>query len=208
MKLELLIFAATLVLLNLGLLTGVVSENLVLLPNRIADGEWWRLFSFAWAHNSLYHLVLDGSAFLFLYQNLKSRRTVRIAQLVTCILFSGIVPVLFSPEIKEIGLCGLSGVAHGLMAISAVEAILANETEGQKFGWLLLLGLGAKVAFEIAKGQMLFQSWHLGNVGIPIPSCHLGGLLGGILSGCFLTDSALRDIAQRRWLRHSLLRQQ
>jgi rhomboid family GlyGly-CTERM serine protease len=207
MKLELLIFAATLVLLNLGLLTGVVSENLVLLPNRIADGEWWRLFSFAWAHNSLYHLVLDGSAFLFLYQNLKSRRTLRIAQLVTCILFSGIVPVLFSPEIKEIGLCGLSGVAHGLMAISAVEAILANELEARSFGWLLLLGLGAKVAFEMASGRMLFQSWHMGNVGIPIPSCHLGGLFGGILSGCFLTDSALRDIAQRRWLRHSLLRQ-
>src|SRR5262245_56517150 len=94
-----------------------------LFPSALSHGEVWRWFTYPWAHVSIYHLVLDATAFFFLYDMLRGSAPVRLFHLVCSILFSGLFPVLLDSRLESIGLRGLSGVAHGLMMVIALQGI-------------------------------------------------------------------------------------
>jgi hypothetical protein len=131
-------------------------------------------------HVSRYHLLLDGAAFLLLYQGLEAPSFVRrLSYVLGAAAGSLLLPVLCSPEIGELGLCGLSGLAHGLMAISALE--LYGHSRHKKLGAGLLIGLLAKTAWELWTGAAFLQHWHFGDIGQPIVTTHAGGVLGGLL---------------------------
>jgi hypothetical protein len=87
------------------------------------------------------------------------------------------------PEIATLGLRGLSGVAHGLMAVVCLQRISSSSRDSNEFlAYIAVLaGLVAKCLFESLTGNALLASWHLGNVGTPIAVCHAGGLLGGLM---------------------------
>src|SRR5947208_11677834 len=73
MRFELSALAAIIVLVNLPLLHGACAVDLIFLPDRVAAGEWWRVFTHWSVHVSGYHLLLDAAAFLILYQGLVGR---------------------------------------------------------------------------------------------------------------------------------------
>lgn len=172
--------------LLLGLLAGT---NLLatfspiplhLTPDAFAPCDLWRWLTFPWLHVSLYHLLLDASAFFLLYTALKCDLVRRLQHLLFCGLFSGLLPLLLDPRIETLGLCGLSGVAHGLMLICGFEA--ATRKHSRMLGLVMWGSVLGKAVCEQISGIVLFSGQHLGNIGTPIPSCHLGGVLGGLLS--------------------------
>ncbi len=172
-----------LALCNLGLIKGVPATNLIFAPEAVASGEWWRLLTWPFVHVSPYHLLLDGIAFLLLYSGLNDPRSVgRIFQLLASAAGSLLLPLWLAPEIYTLGLCGLSGVAHGLFAVTALELATDNKKDTflKKAGILLLIGVLLKCTVEMAAGQVFLSSLHLGTIGTPIVATHAGGALGGI----------------------------
>ena len=153
--------------------------NLIFLPRRVMDGEWWRLVTFPFVHLSWYHFLLDAGAFWLLYTGLKephlSRRSIYIAACAAGSLAAAWVSV---PEIEHLGLCGLSGVAHGLMAVAALECLVSGSRKAA--GSLSLVLVFSKSILETINGEVLFGFLHLGLCGTPVAACHLGGVAGGI----------------------------
>lgn len=180
-QLEIRFWLAILTLINLGLLLGnTPAPNLVFDPSAVAEGEWWRIFSWPFVHVSRYHLLIDGAAFLLLYAGLEERQLIKRALLViSAATGSLLLPIAIAPQINQLGLCGLSGVAHGLAAISALE-MLRHKSQ-KKIGSTLLIGLLLKVTWELWTGTAFLQEFHLGNIGQPIVETHAGGVIGGIL---------------------------
>lgn len=175
------VWLVLLALVNLGLLLGnVPAVNLAFDGPAVAAGEWWRLLTWPLVHVSRYHLLLDGAAFLLLYAGLEERRAARrLLLFAACAAGSLLLPLAIAPQLRQLGLCGLSGVAHGLMAISALEMI--RQRSQQSVGWVLLGGVLLKVAWELVTGTVVLQQLHLGDIGQPIVATHAGGVLGGLL---------------------------
>ena len=70
---------------------------------------------------------------------------------------------------------GLSGVLHGLFANLALKEAL----DGRKSSWLLIIGVIAKVAWELTMGASQSTS-ELINARIAVES-HLFGVISGLL---------------------------
>jgi rhomboid family GlyGly-CTERM serine protease len=167
---------------NLHLLGGSGTNLQVFVPAAFRSGEWWRLFSHPFVHLTWYHLFLDAGAFFILYTGLQEKRVYRkLIYMLICGGFSLAAALIFSPEIETRGLCGLSGIAHGLMAYSGLELM-----QSRKDRWMGLFSFGLvfmKSITEFVTGQVMFAFLHLGLCGTPLAACHLGGVVGGIL--CF-----------------------
>src|SRR5437867_2859791 len=121
LRVELGFWAALIALLNLPLLDGGCAASLIFEPRRVVAGEWWRLFSHPFVHVSWYHLMLDATAFLLLYRELDgSKWFERVGYLLASGAGSLLVSLWAAPLVQTRGLCGLSGIAHGLMTVSAL----------------------------------------------------------------------------------------
>jgi len=179
-QVEIVALLALLIIVNLRLLfSNASATELVFHPQSILSGDWWRIFSWPFAHVSRYHLLIDGTAFILLYHGLQTEsRNSRIALTSAVICGSLVLPLLISPEMSQLGLCGLSGPAHGLMAISALELMHHGE---KKLGGLLLTGLFLKTGWELFTGTAFLHQIHLGDIGQPIVSTHAGGVAAGTL---------------------------
>lgn len=179
---ELTAFTLLILLVNLPLFLGHVPARMILDLNGLMQGQWWRLVTHPFCHVSPYHLLLDGSAFLMLYESLSLEHT---RDRLKVVLFTGIGSllgaVMFSDLIAEHGLCGLSGIAHGLMAVVSLEWISDHRKRRQ--GWVLFLIIIGKTVMECVTGDVMFASMHLGRCGLPIVSCHAGGVTAGLLYG-------------------------
>ena len=177
-----LLWLAALACVNLPLLAGHVPERFILYPVAVAAGEWWRLVTHPLAHVSLYHLLLDAGAFLLLWHQLPAGR--RIGWTIAAAAGSAGLAALLPGALAH-GLCGLSGVAHGLMAAQALE-MLRDPAQRRAGAWCLLLVAG-KSLIELATGNAFFADVHLGDVGAPVVGAHLGGVLGAVIWGRALT---------------------
>ena len=61
-------------------------------------GQWWRLFTYPFVHVSLYHLLLDGAAFLLLYQGLEEQNpSIKVFYIISCGVISLGVAITISP---------------------------------------------------------------------------------------------------------------
>jgi rhomboid family GlyGly-CTERM serine protease len=182
---ELLLFLALLAIFNALVLAGSCYHSMVFLPQAVESGEWWRLFTHPFVHVTWYHLLLDGTAFLALYHSLIEASVVRR---LTYVLAAGAGSLLLSwataPGFSTSGLCGLSGIAHGLMALSALE-LVAGQPPGSTerriggIGFILVVG---KAALEALSGRMFFTFLHFGLMGDPVAVSHAGGIVGGLLA--------------------------
>jgi rhomboid family GlyGly-CTERM serine protease len=182
-RLELGAFAALIALLNLPLLTGVFSTQFIFHPAAVRSGEWWRVFTHPFVHVSWYHLVLDALAFYFAYAELQRRRLWERLAFVAAAGVGGLLAALMaSPLVAEHGLCGLSGVAHGLTAMAGLEMLCRSEESASRWsGLFCFVGVTGKSLLELLTDHILFASWHLGWLGTPIAACHAGGVLGALL---------------------------
>lgn len=174
-------FTGLLLVLNGHLLGFWDIGRFLFLPGKVAEGQWWRLFTFPFVHVSWVHLILDAGAFYFLYTCMACDRTLkRSAAVLVCGASSLGAAWILSPDIGRIGLCGLSGIDHGLMA-AVMLGMSGSRTKQRAAVWGLVL-LMSKVVYETVAGDAFFSSLYLGRCGIPLYACHLGGFLGGIVS--------------------------
>lgn len=175
------IFGIILLLLNIHLLFPVDPQNFNI--NRVASGEWWRVFTFPFVHISLFHLALDAGAFFLLYNSLEEKQwTKRLAYIALCSFASLALTLVTSAQIQSLGLCGLSGIAHGLMAVSSLEMIHSKKSDNLRkiMGLCSLSVVVAKSIYEAFSGHVLFEWLYFGLVGTPLVMTHCGGVLGGI----------------------------
>jgi rhomboid family GlyGly-CTERM serine protease len=180
-------FSALLFLLNLPLLVGGSTDTLAYSAEAIANGEWWRWLTHPFVHISRYHFLLDSIAFLALYHSLREPRSwYRLAEVLVIAASSLAVASIASPLIASHGLRGLSGIAHGLMALCTLEACADPSTDrtSRQVSAIAFLILVAKCLFELAGGSSLFGCLHAGDVGTPIVACHAGGVLGALAWWC------------------------
>ena len=183
-KWEMLIFSMLLLLANISLFQGSPAGHLAYNTEAVEHGQWWRIFTFPFVHVSWYHLLLDGSAFLFLYHGLEEEmRSRRILCVVSAMAGGLILPLLFSPIIDNTGLTGLSGCAHGLMAITGLEMIRRYPKGDilKNTGYMVFAVVVIKSLIEAFRGEVIFFGLHLSDVGTPVVEAHLGGIIGGIL---------------------------
>lgn len=179
---ELTVFAAVLAVLNFPLIWGSFAGSLIFLPDLVLAGEWWRIATHPFVHLSWYHLVLDAGAFLLLYGGIEERRRGRrLLTLIGCGAGSLGLSLATSPVIQSQGLCGLSGIAHGLMAFSALESLGSSKADrrGRTIGLLSFVVVTGKSALEMLQGHVFFEFLHFGLMGSPVPACHVGGVLAG-----------------------------
>ncbi len=181
---EMSLWAILLMACNYPLFQGDFSAQLLFMPDLVANGEWHRIFLAPFTHVSWYHLALDSAAFLLLWNGLQENRYWgRHIYFIGCWLGSIVLPLILSSNIYSIGLCGLSGIAHGLFAVTALEMIFHQRNESSKtLGKVLLTGLLAKSGWEMLAGGKVVSALHFGEVGVPIVTSHFGGIIGGCLA--------------------------
>ncbi len=176
---------------NISLLFGRFPESLIYLPEKVIQGQWWRLVTHPFVHVSFYHLLLDGAAFLMLYAQLMETSLAKRIGYLSGIHAAVIAAVTASlPSVQAIGYCGLSGIAHGLMAVWCLERMgifggaQAHLTDRRE-QWIavgIFMGLLAKSIYETAAGHVFLESTHLGDVGVPVVSSHLAGVIGAVVA--------------------------
>jgi len=186
-----------LLLLNWPLLHGACNSAMIFLPSPVRQGEWWRLLTHPFVHVTWFHLLLDGAAFFLLYHDLAEHHwTKRFAWVFASAAGSLLVSLWADPMISAKGLCGLSGIAHGLMGASALD-LMAHARDKTVFR----IGLGCfavlfiKCLIEVLTGKMLFTFLYFGMVGDPVAVTHAGGLLGGIVASLVFGPGAPADAA-------------
>jgi rhomboid family GlyGly-CTERM serine protease len=168
-------------LCNFHLITGGSCSALIFRSDKVAAGEWFRLATHPFAHVSWYHFLLDAGAFLLLYTGLnETRSSRRLLTVGICGAGGLLAPLVCAPEIYSRGLCGLSGVAHGLMAYSGLE--MMREKTAARIGFVCLAIVVVKSIYEAVTGTMFFSFLLFGLCGIPIAVCHAGGVLGGMIA--------------------------
>lgn len=176
-------FILLLALCNRHLLGGAAPLGLIYRAEAVVQGELYRLLSHAFVHVSWYHLLLDAAAVVLLWAALaRVPPLLRLLCAGICVLTSIMAVACFSPLVEEVGFCGLSGVAHGLMALTGLIELKGAKQRRPVLGALfLVLSLG-KGLYEVVAGDVLLIGFHGGELGIPLVHSHLGGALGGVLS--------------------------
>ncbi len=191
LKADFWICLALLLILNIPLLSGTWNYPFTFLPSAVAAGEWWRVFTAPFVHISFYHLLVDGVAFALLYSSIAQWRLGKRLVLLSATTSGGLlIPLWVDPAIQQVGLCGMSGVAHGLMAVCALDLISAGEQKARRIGLISFAVVFVKCAAEAISGRLIFDFVHFGNVGLPIVTCHAGGMLGALIVAAVVTPRA------------------
>ena len=151
------------------------------IPERVAGGELLRLLTHPFVHVSGYHFLLDGAAFILLYNQLSQRslrrRLAALLVIHAAVTFAVTLSLPFMP-VDTYG--GLSGIAHGLMALCGLEMTVHRDRAIRQAGGLCFAIVLIKSFAEALTGGALFGSLHLGSVGVPIVWAHLGGVMGAL----------------------------
>lgn len=179
---EMLAMALLILACNVSLLFGMPAAWLSFNAGAVAVGQWWRIVTHPFVHVSLYHLFVDGLAFMVLYSALAP---VGSSKRLAVLLATGIGSLAGAwSTMAQYGaraFCGLSGVGHGLMAAYALLLVHRGiDRAAVRAGYLSLALVVVKSIVECVSGNVVFASLHLGSVGIPIPACHAGGVIGGL----------------------------
>ncbi len=145
----------------------------------INNGELWRLFTGHLVHTNFNHLLLNLAGLTMLWAlhgdhyQIKSYASVFIIAILVCSF--GIY--VFDPDMQRY--VGLSGVLHGVFVWGAIKDI----QKGWQSGYLLLIGVWAKIFYEQAFGASADVE-KLINASVAIDA-HLWGAVGGLLFAIF-----------------------
>ncbi|TLU67508.1 rhombosortase [Thalassotalea litorea] len=153
------------------------SQSLVFDRNDIANGELWRLFTGHFDHTNLNHMLLNlaGLTMLWALHGDHYRHGLFIAVFFTSAIICSLGIYFFDPQMTRY--VGLSGVLHGLFVFGAI----ADIKQGDKTGYLLLLGVTAKIIYEQFAGASADMVELIGS-DIAIDA-HLFGAIGGLIAG-------------------------
>jgi rhomboid family GlyGly-CTERM serine protease len=173
-QLSILVFVAVLVLLHFF----PESVRSALEYNRTQPAEIWRAVTGHLLHSNHWHLLMNLGAFiliLMLHQMYYSLNSFALLLVCGCTGIS-VLLYLFSPDIQIY--VGLSGWLHCFITVGAMFDIKHKIQSG----WLILLGVGAKVLYEQWQGPDA-ELAALINANVAIDA-HLYGVICGALLGC------------------------
>lgn len=181
-------FLLVLCVCNYHLFGNGSPTSLIFYQDKVRSGEMYRIISHVLVHVSWYHLFLNALAVMLLWFELSGLCMWKRVSFVSASGVGSLLGANISPHIGLVGFCGLSGVAHGLMSVVGAYWIRQGRVEGNIYrqsagSFFLLMSLG-KSWFEVMAGEVLFDSSHLGYLGLPLVESHLGGVLGGLLLFC------------------------
>ena len=162
-----------LVVLGLAQLTPV-SDFFVWDRSLIQQGEIWRLITGNFTHTNLPHLMMNAAAlsvFCFIFKDILNPKKLWLLLLSISLLTGSFL--LLSPMQSYVG---LSGVLHGLFIWAAIEDI----KQQRNTGWLLLIGVLAKIAWEQYFGASA-STVSLINAKVATEAHLIGALSGGML---------------------------
>lgn len=164
------------------------SVQLTLEYNKLAmaNGELWRLLSGHLLHSNLAHLLLNlaGLLVIMLLYAPSPKRLAFGWQLVILSLGTSLGLWLFASQITHY--VGLSGVLHGILCFGAVLDI----RQGHRSGWLILLGLSGKLAYEHYYGP---DAELAAMIAAEVATeAHLYGAIAGLLLGLLLFNRTPR----------------
>ncbi|MCG9598031.1 rhombosortase [Vibrio sp. Isolate25] len=169
MRLLLLLIAISLVCL------GVQFEPLASLTywhyQLISEGQWWRILTGNFTHTNYAHLGMNLAGLWVITYLFKPRVTSLLCVLFVISLSVGVLNLTTSMT----SYVGLSGVLHGIFAYYA----LLESLQGRKGSWLLVIGVLAKVGWEMTMGASQSTS-ELINARVAVES-HLFGALAGLV---------------------------
>ncbi len=142
----------------------------------VTQGEYWRLVTahvvhLGWGHlwPNLTALVLIGALFEDIFD--------AGMWLLTAAAAAGSIDLGLMLIDQDVDwYVGLSGVLHGFVAAGALTAVL----RGQSIGWLLAIGLAAKLVWEQTMGPVPFTAAAVG--GPVVVASHLYGAAGGLIA--------------------------
>ncbi len=140
----------------------------------IANGEYWRLFTGNLLHTNQWHLLMNLAGLwvlLLLFKPHFQALSFTLLFSALCLL-QGLGLYLFYPGL--LGYVGLSGMLHGLFTYGAIRDI----STGLKSGYLLLLGVIIKVAYEQIFGASVQVTEMIG--ARVATEAHLVGVITGI----------------------------
>lgn len=164
------------------------SELLAYRRSLILEGEIWRLLTCNFHHTNFNHLLLNGGGLIIItllhQQHYKKFTMPTLLAGIGVLLAASIL--LFDQEVS--GYLGLSGTLHGLFA----WGVVADIRKGDKTGYLLLLGLIGKLAWEAFAGASSSTEEFIGSK--VLTSSHLyGAIWGGLLATIYFKFFAAAD---------------
>ena len=201
---EIILFTVVITLANLPLLGGGVFESLIYVPETVMQGQWWRVVTHAFVHVSFYNLVLDGVAFLLLYAQLAEASFAKRMGYLAGINAAVVGSVTWNLPAGAFGYCGLSGIAHGLMAVwclermSGLHGIRKDRAERWTAGGVFV-GLVVKSIYEVSVGHVFLEAAHLGDIGVPVVASHLAGVIGAVMVYGFMNGRGIFLSMKMKW---------
>ena len=159
------------------LLPESVSDTLVFDRTDIENGQWWRIFTGHFDHTNLNHLLLSlaGLIMLWALHGDHYRHGLFAAVFLVSAIATSLGIYYFDPDMNRY--VGLSGVLHGVFVFGAI----ADIRTGEKTGYLLLIGIIAKIIYEQIEGASADMVDLIGaSVAI---DAHLFGAIGGLIAG-------------------------
>ncbi|WOT06679.1 rhombosortase [Shewanella youngdeokensis] len=152
-----------------------LADQLAFRRDLITEGQWWRLLTGNFLHTNDWHLLMNLAGLwviLLLHEQHYSATSLSVLVLsLGCM--QGLGLLLFFPD--TFGYVGLSGLLHGIFVFGAVM----DTTKGFKIGYLLTLGVIAKVLYEQWFGAST-ELTALINATVATEA-HLVGLLSGFI---------------------------
>nr|WP_275666118.1 rhombosortase [Vibrio sp. Isolate23] len=136
----------------------------------ISEGQWWRILTGNFTHTNFAHLGMNLAGLWVITYLFKPRATSLLCVLFVISLSVGVLNLTTSMT----SYVGLSGVLHGIFAYYALQESL----QGRKGSWLLVIGVLAKVGWEMTMGASQSTS-ELIDARVAVES-HLFGALAGL----------------------------
>lgn len=154
-------------------------------PYVLLEGDWWRLFSYAFQHGSLMHLASNMICYFWCMQSLLKRYNgyQLLGLFLLASFFSGVSVLIFS----EGNTVGASGGIFGLMAFWAIDAYDAYKKIDKKAEDAVLSGNNnftselddAQMECKTVAGILAYNVLYSFG-GAVSTSGHLGGLVAGV----------------------------
>jgi len=132
------------VLALLAFLFDGLAPTLAYYQKSVQQGDVWRLFTAHFLHTNFTHLAMNLTALWIAFLLHKQHYTPTEYLTVFGVTALGCLGLLyaFSPDIPHY--VGLSGVLHGVLLYYGAKEALHK----LKLGWLLVIGVVAKIAYE------------------------------------------------------------
>ena len=143
--------------------------------NDILQFELWRFLTASFSHTNFNHLVMNLIGLLVtVLLFLETYQKYSIWPLIIFnSVFVGIGIFYFDPEIQSY--VGLSAVLHGLFSFAVIDDIKRKD----KWGWILGVGIIAKIAYEQVFGASQVTIEQIG--GPVLINGHLYGAIAGVV---------------------------